>query len=56
MAGKGGGGRPRKRDPLQFEPVLIGGLKTTSIKKVACGDMFNACLTGKNGCAIVRRL
>lgn len=43
------GGRGRKKEPLQFEPILIGGLKTTAIKKVACGDMFTACLTGKTG-------
>ena len=30
--------------PLIFEPQLIGEPKTTVIKKVACGDMFTACL------------
>ena len=38
------GGRGRKRESLQLEPLLVSGLKT--IKKVACGDMFTACLTG----------
>ncbi len=40
---RGGG-----RGPLVFEPRLIGGLKTTVIKRVACGDMFTACLTGEH--------
>ena len=40
------GPRGAGRGPLVFEPRLIGGLKTTVIKKVACGDMFTACLTG----------
>lgn len=39
--------RVKRRDPLEFEPLLIGGLKTTCIRKVACGDMFTACLTGR---------
>ena len=30
--------------PLVFQPRLIGEPKTTVIKKVACGDMFTACL------------
>ena len=42
-----GGGRGKKRDMLQLEPMLLSGLKT--IKKVACGDMFTACLTGRIG-------
>ncbi len=46
MTAAGARGRGKKREPIQFEPVLIGGLKTTTIKKVACGDMFTACLTG----------
>ena len=37
----------RRKEPLVFEPELIGGLKSMSIMKVACGDMFTACLTGK---------
>ena len=37
----------RRKEPLVFEPELIGGLKSMSIRKVACGDMFTACLTGK---------
>ena len=41
------GPKGKKREPLLFEPRLVGGLKTTVIKKVACGDMFTACLTGK---------
>ncbi|XP_064385824.1 serine/threonine-protein kinase Nek8-like [Halichondria panicea] len=41
------GPRGAGRGPLVFEPRLIGGLKTTVIKKVACGDMFTACLTDK---------
>ncbi len=40
------GPRGAGRGPLVLEPRLIGGLKTTVIKKVACGDMFTACLTG----------
>ena len=31
-------------------PRVIGGLKTTVIRKVACGDMFTACLTGVYVC------
>ena len=37
----------RRKEPLVFEPELVGGLKSLAIKKVACGDMFTACLTGK---------
>ena len=37
----------RRKEPLVFEPELVGGLNSMSIKKVACGDMFTACLTGK---------
>ena len=39
----------RRKEPLVFEPELISGLNSMSIKKVACGDMFAACLTGKTG-------
>ena len=39
--------RGRRREPLVFEPELIGGLNSMSIRKVACGDMFTACLTGE---------
>ena len=38
----------KRREPLVFEPQLVGGLKSMAIRKVACGDMFTACLTGKD--------
>ena len=37
----------KRREPLVFEPQLVSGLKSMAIRKVACGDMFTACLTGK---------
>ena len=37
----------RRKEPLVFEPELIGGLNSMSIRKVACGDMFTACLSGR---------
>ena len=46
----------KRKEPLVFEPELIGGLKSMSIKKVACGDMFTACLTGEcNNVAVTSR-
>ena len=47
------GRRVKKLEPLKLEPRLIGGLNTTLIKKVACGDMFTACLTGKTCMCVV---
>ena len=43
----------RRREPLVFEPQLVDGLNTMSIRKVACGDMFTACLTGKHGTTLL---
>ncbi len=43
---RGGARTGIKKEPLLLESVLIGGLKTTTIKKVSCGEMFTACLTG----------